>query len=76
MKPYELRELLARVRSVLRRLPQPADVQAMPAPDSQPSRRIFSFGDYHADLDGRLITGPGGAVIDMAKSEFDMLEVS
>jgi DNA-binding response OmpR family regulator len=75
VKPYELRELLARVRSVLRRVPQSTDIPPKPAADNQPSRRIFSFGDYHADLDGRLITGPDGAVIDMAKSEFDMLEV-
>ena len=35
----------------------------------------MSFGAFHADLDGRLVTGANGAVIDMAKSEFDVLEV-
>jgi DNA-binding response OmpR family regulator len=74
VKPYELRELLARVRSVLRRLPQPTEIQAT-SKDDGPARRTFSFGDYHADLDGRMLTGPGGAVIEMAKSEFDILEV-
>ena len=38
-----------------------------------PRRRIF-FGQYLADLDGRMVTGPSG-VLDMAKSEFDVLEV-
>ncbi|TKB76153.1 MAG: response regulator transcription factor, partial [Mesorhizobium sp.] len=38
-------------------------------------RRSVSFGAFHADLDGRLVTGANGAVIDMAKSEFDVLEV-
>ena len=75
VKPYELRELLARVRSVLRRLPHPAGPQAATKSGEPSSRRIFAFGDYHADLDGRFITGPGGMVIEMAKSEFDMLEV-
>jgi DNA-binding response OmpR family regulator len=34
-----------------------------------------SFGGFSADLDGRMITGPGGVLVDMAKSEFDILEV-
>jgi DNA-binding response OmpR family regulator len=75
VKPYELRELLARVRSVLRRVPQPAEIQVTSKNGEQAARRIFSFGGYHADLDGRLITGPGGMVVEMPKSEFDMLEV-
>jgi DNA-binding response OmpR family regulator len=77
VKPYELRELLARVRSVLRRVPgaTSADVRAAapPADSDAPRRRIF-FGQYLADLDGRMVTGPSG-VLDMAKSEFDVLEV-
>jgi DNA-binding response OmpR family regulator len=74
VKPYELRELLARVRSVLRRVPAPADARTSPpAEPDAPRRRIF-FGPYLADLDGRMVTGPSG-VLDMAKSEFDVLEV-
>lgn len=76
VKPYELREVLARVRSVLRRVPQPSAAQpAKPKEDAGPSRRSMSFGPFSADLDGRLVTGPGGAVIDLARSEFDVLEV-
>jgi DNA-binding response OmpR family regulator len=72
VKPYELREVLARVRSVLRRVPQPVGPQAeKPSTD----RRSVAFGPYLADLDGRLVTGANGVVIDMAKSEFDVLEV-
>ena len=76
VKPYELRELLARVRSVLRRVPAPSENQnrvALTAEPDGPRRRIF-FGQYLADLDGRMVTGPHG-VLDMAKSEFDVLEV-
>jgi len=74
VKPYELRELLARVRSVLRRVPQPSTSE--PAkPSVEPARRTIAFGQFNADLDGRLVTGPTGSVIDMAKSEFDVLEV-
>lgn len=75
VKPYELRELLARVRSVLRRVPPPTAANDIAAPASQPARRTVSFGGYSADLDGRMVTGPGGAAIELAKSEFDVLEV-
>ena len=77
VKPYELRELLARVRSVLRRLPPPGAAPATPVNDqpSENGRRIVSFGGFSADLDGRVVTGPDGAPVDMAKSEFDVLEV-
>jgi len=80
VKPYELRELLARVRSVLRRVPPPEEarqaVSARGGAGAEPPahRRAIVFGDYHVDLDSRRLTGPAGA-IDMAKSEFDVLEV-
>ena len=72
VKPYELREVLARQRSELRRVPQPADPRAA---EADASRRSVACGPFQADLDGRLVTGVNGAVIDLAKSEFDVLEV-
>src|SRR5690606_8322177 len=74
VKPYELRELLARVRSVLRRVPAPS-APICTRTSSGPSHRIVGFGPFRADLDGRIVTGPGGIVLDLAKSEFDLLEV-
>jgi DNA-binding response OmpR family regulator len=75
VKPYELRELLARVRSVLRRVPKPSDTPAAAGKSKEGERRIVTFGDFRADLDGRLVTGRGGCILDLAKSEFDVLEV-
>lgn len=75
VKPYELRELLARVRSVLRRLPRDGEMPAVAGKPAEPERRVVTFGDFRADLDGRMVTGPGGAILDLAKSEFDVLEV-
>ncbi|TIL71396.1 MAG: response regulator transcription factor [Mesorhizobium sp.] len=75
VKPYELREVLARVRSVLRRVPPPAEPQAAKAETTANNRRSMNFGPFHADLDGRFVTGANGTVIDLAKSEFDVLEV-
>jgi DNA-binding response OmpR family regulator len=74
VKPYELRELLARVRSVLRRVPRAVEADA-PAAAAEASRRIVNFGGYRADLDGRMITGPKGVLLDLSRSEFDVLEV-
>lgn len=75
VKPYELRELLARVRSVLRRVPRPSEPG--PAAEKQRDRqhRIIGFGGFKADLDGRMVTGRDGVIVDLAKSEFDVLEV-
>ncbi|HEY6630875.1 MAG TPA: response regulator transcription factor [Rhizobiaceae bacterium] len=76
VKPYELRELLARVRSVLRRVPKSADAPAAGAGrQAEDERRVVTFGDFRADLDGRMVTGRGGSILDLAKSEFDVLEV-
>lgn len=77
VKPYELRELLARVRSVLRRVPsQPSHRAGMAMTGTDTGRRrVISFGDFQADLDGRMVTGRGGSILELAKSEFDVLEV-
>jgi DNA-binding response OmpR family regulator len=72
VKPYELREVLARVRSVLRRVPDPKPASALAEPAT---RHPVRFGAFQVDLDGRLVTGPGGATLDLAKSEFDVLEI-
>jgi len=75
VKPYELRELLARVRSVLRRVPLGDEMPVPKAAGEEPARRAISFGEFSVDLDGRVLTGASGNVIEMAKSEFDVLEV-
>ena len=67
VKPYELREL--------RRVPRPSETPAGAGKSDDGERRIVAFGDFRADLDGRMVTGRGGAILDLAKSEFDVLEV-
>jgi DNA-binding response OmpR family regulator len=73
-KPFELRELLARVRSVLRRVQQSARA-AMPAADAPaaaPTRRI-AFGVCKLDLDERKLYGGNGNEIEITAAEFDLL---
>jgi two-component system phosphate regulon response regulator OmpR len=50
-KPFEPRELLARIRTVLRRAPQPAPIPPLP--------RVIRFGDCMFDLDRQLLTRSG-----------------
>lgn len=72
-KPYELRELLARVRSILRRTRD--QTRTAPAQSAKDDRRLVSFGAFNVDLDARRVSTTDGKNIDMAKSEFDVLEV-
>lgn len=80
VKPYELRELLARVRSVLRRLPDEAPVaksapaSAGPAPELTNARRL-RFGGMVLDMDARTLFDAAGAPIDLTSMELDLLTV-
>jgi DNA-binding response OmpR family regulator len=80
-KPYELRELLARVRAVLRRSQLTAAAQA-PAPlssaNSHPpeaslTARQVRFGDRLLDLDQRRLRANDGSDIEITAAEFDLL---
>jgi len=74
-KPFELRELLARVRAVLRRTQAPrhaaASLEAAPAVPS--ASQQVRFGDRLLDLELRKLYGPDGAEIDITAAEFDLL---
>jgi DNA-binding response OmpR family regulator len=75
VKPYELREMLARVRSVLRRLPAgaAAPLAEAAAPAGSPSGKRIRFGGMLLDLDARLLTDAGGRAIDLTATELDLL---
>ncbi|MEM9146398.1 MAG: response regulator [Pseudomonadota bacterium] len=65
VKPFGPRELLARIRAVLRR------VTVQPAM-AAPSRR-FAFDRYVIDLDARQLADAGGAYLTLTSGEFDLL---
>ena len=75
-KPYDLRELLARVRSVLRRLDRSAPVAA-PAPAAvvQPAEASIVFGPWRLDGAQRRLFGADGTALALSPAEFDLLEV-
>lgn len=68
-KPFELRELLARVRAVARRL-QPSE--AAPAAAPAAAQRV-KFGACSLDLETRQLLGADGAEIDITAAEYDLL---
>ena len=71
-KPFELRELLARVRAVLRRS-RGAPPAAAAAPVDAPVARQVQFGTCRLDLDERRLLDAGGGNIDISAAEFDLL---
>jgi len=64
-KPFDLRELLARMKSVLRRAARPPAAAAA-------SRRV-SFGPCTLDLDRHQLIGRDGEEIPLTGMEFDLL---
>lgn len=71
-KPFDLRELKARVRAVLRRA-DAARPHAAAAPASAAPARRICFGKVCLDLDRRVLIGEGGTEIRLTATEFDLL---
>jgi DNA-binding response OmpR family regulator len=72
-KPFELRELLARVRAVLRRVQQSARAAAPAAAAAPAPTRRVAFGVCQLDLDERKLYGGNGNEIEITAAEFDLL---
>jgi DNA-binding response OmpR family regulator len=71
-KPFEVRELLARIRSVLRRLKHSATATPKPQEATVLATRV-QFGHCQLDLDERRLTASDGADIEISAAEFDLL---
>jgi len=66
-KPFHLREVLARVRTVLRRR------HTTPRTDAAPISERFEFEGWRLDLGRRQLLSPGGEEVALTTGEFDML---
>ena len=71
VKPFEPRELLARIRAVLRRL-DADEAPPAPAPAARPALRI---GRCHFDTEARCLRDPDGGEIPLTAMEYDLLDV-
>jgi len=72
-KPFELRELLARIKAVLRRVaPARAPSEASKAP-VDPARERLRFAGWTLDVGARRLTDPHGEAVGLTTGEFDLL---
>jgi len=73
-KPFHLREVLARVRSVLRRAESGSNGSAKTEIDP-PGDGIFRFGDWSLDVGKRELRRADGGLQDLTTAEFGVLEM-
>ena len=69
-KPFDLRELLARIKAVLRRL-APAESSAAAA--AAPPRQKLRFADWSLDVAARSLCDAQGREVALTSGEFDLL---
>jgi two-component system OmpR family response regulator len=67
-KPFELRELLARIKAVLRRTASPAPTAPAPGP-----RSVYRFAQWQLDLSARRLVDPDGKEVALTAGEFAIL---
>jgi two-component system, OmpR family, response regulator len=67
-KPFSPRELLARIRAVLRRYQTTTD---LPARDNK--RRAYRFAGWELNLRTRKLSAPDGRKLDLGNNEFSLL---
>ncbi len=68
-KPFGLRELLARIRAVLRR----REAAGRAAPQREPDQVRYRFGSWQLDRHTRRLSDPDGAPVALTKGEFALL---
>jgi two-component system OmpR family response regulator len=68
-KPFEPRELSARIRNVLRR------TQALPPTLESPTAKRMAFAGWRFDLVARHLLSPQGTVVMLSGAEFRLLKV-
>jgi len=69
-KPFAVRELLARIRAVLRRARMlPPNMQVTEA------ARLLAFGDWRLDTEGRFLLDGAGVEVAMSGGEYRLLRV-
>ena len=68
-KPFNPRELLARIKSVLRR------AQAMPDRGAKPEGTAAGFAGWRLDMDKRELHAQDGVLVPLSGGEYDLLAV-
>jgi len=71
-KPFDLRELVARIKAVLRRL-EPAEPPAAANPPPAPARERFRFHGFELDTAARRLLDRQQREVSLTSGEFDLL---
>ena len=66
VKPFSPRELVARIKAVLRRA-------GRPGPDADDPPLAYAFNGWRLEPAARVLRSPDGAVVDVTSGEFDLL---
>ncbi len=75
-KPFELREVLARIRTVMRRAaPRAAAEPAQAAPPGPAADEVLVFQGWRLDLVRRQLARPTGEPVVLTAGEFELLRV-
>ncbi|WP_165990299.1 response regulator transcription factor [Streptomyces sp. YIM 98790] len=74
VKPFELDELLARLRALLRRSGYAGQGPEAGGPGSPPGTEVLTFADLRMDLATREVTR-GGRPVELTRTEFTLLEL-
>lgn len=70
-KPFHARELVARIRTVLRRVGGRADKAAFDHEEANSG--LYRFGNWQLDVSGQRLTGAGDRVVTLTTYEFQVL---
>jgi len=70
-KPFHLREVLARIRTVMRRSTSGSPTPDLPAPASQ----ILRFAQWRLDLHRRVLLSETNEQVSLTASEFELLKI-
>lgn len=69
-KPFDPRELLARIKAVLRR----HEIPGSAPPPRSPSSRVYRFAGWMLDVERRRLADPQGVRVELTQSEFNLLK--
>lgn len=72
-KPFDPRELLARIRAVMRREPHARD-KPDTLPQAAADEAVLCFAGWRLDLQTRRLKSPAGHACDLARSDFMVLK--